>query len=78
MPLQKEIRMPIYEYECAECGKTDEVVQKMNDEPLSTCRHCSGKLTKLISQSSFHLKGGGWYADEYSSKSSSGSKGSSE
>lgn len=70
--------MPIYEYECADCGKVEEAVQKISDVPLTKCKHCSGKLHKLISQSTFHLKGGGWYADAYgSSGSQSASSGSS-
>ncbi len=68
--------MPIYEYECTECGRIDEVVQKMSDKPLTQCRHCSGGLRKLISHSAFHLKGGGWYADNYGNKSGTGSKSS--
>ena len=65
--------MPIYEYECVDCARVDEVVQKMSDKPLVECRHCSGRVNKLISQSAFHLKGGGWYADSYGAKSSTGS-----
>jgi putative FmdB family regulatory protein len=48
--------------------KIEEAIQKFSDAPLTTCRHCSGKLNKLISQSSFHLKGSGWYATGYSKK----------
>lgn len=66
--------MPIYEYECTECGLVDEVVQRMNDKPLTKCRKCSGTVRKLISHSSFHLRGGGWYADSYGAKSGTGSK----
>ena len=62
--------MPIYEYECTKCGKIEEVFQKFSDKPLVKCKHCSGKLHKLISHSSFHLKGTGWYATDYASKSS--------
>jgi putative FmdB family regulatory protein len=69
--------MPIYEYECTDCGRVDEIVQKISDKPLTQCRHCSGKLRKLISQSAFHLKGGGWYADHYGNKPGTGSKVSS-
>ena len=58
--------MPIYEYECEECHDIFEVNQRIADQPLSTCSLCSGSLKKLISMSSFHLKGGGWYADGYS------------
>ncbi len=65
--------MPIYEYECTECHKVEEVVQKISDKPLEKCSHCSGKVKKIISQSTFHLKGGGWYADDYCKKSNSSS-----
>ncbi len=61
--------MPIYEYECADCGHIEEALQKISDKPLSTCGHCSGKLHKLISQSTFHLKGSGWYVTDYANKS---------
>ena len=61
--------MPIYEYECEACGKIEEALQKMSDAPLKQCRHCSGKLHRLISQSSFHLKGTGWYVTDYAGKS---------
>ncbi len=61
--------MPLYEYECMQCGKIDEVLQKFSDKPLKKCSHCSGKLQKLISHSSFHLKGTGWYVTDYAGKS---------
>ena len=61
--------MPIYEYECTKCGKIEEVFQKFSDKPLMKCAHCSGKLHKLISHSSFHLKGTGWYVTDYANKS---------
>ena len=61
--------MPIYEYQCMQCGKIGEVLQKFSDKPLKKCHHCSGKLQKLISHSSFHLKGTGWYVTDYAGKS---------
>jgi putative FmdB family regulatory protein len=61
--------MPIYEYECTKCGEVEEVFQKFSDKPLKKCRHCSGKLHKLISQSTFHLKGTGWYVTDYANES---------
>jgi putative FmdB family regulatory protein len=61
--------MPIYEYECSKCGRIEEVSQKFSDKPLVKCKHCSGKLHKLISHSSFHLKGTGWYVTDYANKS---------
>ncbi len=63
--------MPIYEYECTECGKTMEALQKFSDDPLTSCELCSGKLRKLISNSSFHLKGTGWYVTDYAGKNTS-------
>jgi len=66
--------MPLYEYQCTECGEIEEAIQKFSDAPLTVCRHCSGKLNKLISQSSFHLKGTGWYVTDYSKKSADATK----
>ena len=71
--------MPIYEYECTECGNVIEVLQKVNSRRApGRCEECSGKLVKKISRTSFQLKGGGWYADGYGpGGSSSGSKSTS-
>ena len=60
--------MPLYEYKCNECGHVFEAVQKFSDEPLKECTECSGPVGKLISSSSFHLKGGGWYQSGYADK----------
>ena len=68
--------MPIYEYSCAKCGKTIEVIQKMSDKPLKTHAGCGGKLTKLISASGFQFKGTGWYVTDYARKSKGESEGS--
>ena len=65
--------MPIYEYECAECGKIEEALQKFSDKPLKTCRHCSGNLSKIVSHSSFQLKGSGWYVTDYADRSKNAS-----
>lgn len=59
--------MPVYEYECPACEKVHEVQQRMTDDPLSECPECKGPVKKIMSRSSFALKGGGWYADGYSS-----------
>ena len=67
--------MPIYEYACLKCGKTHEVMQKFSDEPLTKCSDCGGELKKLISNTSFVLKGSGWYVTDYpSSGRKSGTK----
>jgi len=60
--------MPIYEYECDACGEIIEKWQKMSDSPLSSCTRCGGSVHKLISRSSFHLKGSGWYVTDYAGR----------
>jgi putative FmdB family regulatory protein len=60
--------VPIYEYECRKCGVFD-YEQSIADRPLGRCPKCRSKVTKLISATAFHLKGGGWYADGYDRKS---------
>jgi putative FmdB family regulatory protein len=65
--------MPLYEYQCQDCGKITEVRQKFSDAPLTTCEDCGGLVKKMISQSGFALKGGGWYDQGYSGCSSASS-----
>ena len=65
--------MPIYEYQCKKCGHQTELWQKFSDPPMARCDHCNGKMKKLISQSTFHLKGSGWYVTDYASKSDANS-----
>ncbi|MBI5561439.1 MAG: zinc ribbon domain-containing protein [Deltaproteobacteria bacterium] len=61
--------MPIYEYRCNSCGTVFEEIQKFSDAPVKVCKNCSSdKVEKLISQSSFVLKGTGWYATDYAKK----------
>jgi putative FmdB family regulatory protein len=59
--------MPIYEYGCMKCGNTHEIMQKFSDAPLAVCPDCGGEVKKLISNTSFVLKGTGWYATDYAS-----------
>lgn len=57
--------MPIYEYKCPECGVI-ECMQGIKESPLSKCPRChKRRVKKLISESSFQLKGSGWYATDY-------------
>jgi putative FmdB family regulatory protein len=71
MPEEEVYKMPIYEYECLKCGKTMEAMQRFSDPPLGECCHCRGEVRKLISMSTFHLKGSGWYVTDYSGKNQS-------
>jgi putative FmdB family regulatory protein len=61
--------MPIYEYQCDSCGRRFEVMQRMTEPPLATCEQCRGHVRRLISQTSFVLKGSGWYVTDYPSAS---------
>jgi putative FmdB family regulatory protein len=60
--------MPIYEYQCTECGYQTEMLQKISDEPLKDCPEC-GKPTmkKMVTAAAFRLKGGGWYETDFKS-----------
>ena len=61
--------MPIYEYLCEKCQHEFEREQRIKDAPVKTCPKCrSRRVKRLISQTSFVLKGGGWYADGYGDK----------
>lgn len=68
--------MPIYEYQCKSCGKVFEVFQGITDTPVKTCRFCQGPIKRLISLSTFHLKGSGWYATDYGGKKAPASESS--
>jgi putative FmdB family regulatory protein len=63
--------MPIYEYKCEKCGQF-ETTQKITDKPLSRCPACKGRVKKLISHTSFQLKGTGWYITDYARKDAAG------
>lgn len=62
--------MPIYEYDCQKCG-TFETTQRITDKQLAKCPTCKGKVRKLISNTSFQLKGTGWYVTDYARKGKS-------
>lgn len=67
--------MPIYEYRCQSCGHHLEAVQRITADPLVSCPACGeDALRRLISQTSFVLKGSGWYATDYASKPAAASK----
>ncbi len=66
--------MPIYEYDCSKCG-VFEATQRITEEPLQECPTCRGRVRKLISNTSFQLKGTGWYITDYGrGKGSDGDK----
>ncbi len=57
--------MPLYEYQCLQCEQVFEMMQKFSDDPVTQCPQCSGSVKKLISKTSFSLKGSGWYVSDY-------------
>jgi len=67
--------MPIYEYHCNHCGTDIELCQKITDKPTKTCPQCGHRtLKRVISASSFHLKGSGWYVTDYGKSGQTGKK----
>jgi putative FmdB family regulatory protein len=60
--------MPLYEYECDNCGHRFEVIQKFSDEPLKNCPKCNGPVRKLLSSPAIQFKGSGWYITDYAKK----------
>jgi putative FmdB family regulatory protein len=59
--------MPMYEYECGECHRRTEKIQKFSDAPLTVCPYCGGPLERTITAAAFSFAGGGWYKDGYGS-----------
>ncbi|BAT71966.1 conserved hypothetical protein [Thermosulfidibacter takaii ABI70S6] len=66
--------MPIYEYKCTACGHRFEKLQSITEEPVKTCPQCGGAVKKLISNTSFILKGTGWYVTDYARKNGGSSE----
>ena len=60
--------MPIYEYKCRKCGRQYEAFQGINEPELKSCKFCKGNVHKMVSLSSFSLKGSGWYTTDYVGK----------
>ena len=65
--------MPIYEYQCEKCGVV-ELTQKITEKALTRCPTCKAKVKRLISNTSFQLKGSGWYITDYARKDKGGAK----
>lgn len=59
--------MPLYEYQCKQCGRRTEKIQKFSDPELTVCPHCGGSLERTLTAAAVQFKGGGWYKDLYSS-----------
>ena len=59
--------MPLYEYECTQCHRRTEKIQKFSDAELTICPHCGGILERTVTAPAIQFKGAGWYKDLYSS-----------
>ena len=70
--------MPLYEYECKECGRRTEKIQKFSDPELTVCPHCGGRIERTLTAPAAHFKGGGWYKDLYSSAKPASANGSKD
>ena len=71
--------MPLYEYECKQCGHRFEKIQKFSDKMVKKCPECGGQVEQMISAPAVQFKGSGWYVTDYAKKpSSQGSSGSSD
>jgi len=61
--------MPIHEYQCRKCEAVVERIEGIHDGPMKKCPSCGGKVDQMISSSAFVLKGTGWYATDYGTRS---------
>jgi putative FmdB family regulatory protein len=59
--------MPIYEYRC-ERGHTFEVMQRMTDDPLTSCSTCEAPVQRVFHPVAVHFKGSGFYTTDYGKK----------
>lgn len=66
--------MPLYEYQCQECGEKMEVIQRFDDAPYTICASCGGSLKKLISSPAIQFKGSGFYLTDYGKSGGSATK----
>jgi putative FmdB family regulatory protein len=67
--------MPLYEYQCNQCGRRFEKIQRFSDPPVAECPQCAGtSVERLISSPAIQFKGSGWYVTDYARSGSSDSK----
>lgn len=57
--------MPIYEYKCKKKSHVFEVFERPSDKPTKKCIKCDSPVERLVSSSSFQLKGTGWYETDF-------------
>lgn len=67
--------MPLYEYQCEQCGHRFEVIQKFSDPPVEACPACPGTVRRLLSSPAIQFKGSGWYITDYARKGAGATSG---
>jgi len=60
--------VPLYEYQCAKCGKRTEKIETVSGPHLKKCPHCGGKVERLLTAPAIQFKGSGWYVTDYAGK----------
>jgi putative FmdB family regulatory protein len=70
--------MPVYAYECKECGVRFERRQSFNDDPITVCPECEGEVRRLIQPAGIVFKGSGFYVTDNRSSSNSTVSGTSD
>jgi putative FmdB family regulatory protein len=70
--------MPLYEYECTQCKRHTEKIQKFSDPEITQCPHCGGLLERVVSAPAISFKGSGWFADGYGNAKPAASKSESK
>jgi len=61
--------VPLYEYQCAKCGRKTEKIESVSGPHLKKCPHCGGKVERLLTAPAIQFKGSGWYVTDYAAKS---------
>ncbi|HEY6139488.1 MAG TPA: FmdB family zinc ribbon protein [Thermoanaerobaculia bacterium] len=70
--------MPLYEYQCTNCGERVEILQRVSDPPYEHCPKCGAEMKKLLSAPAIQFKGSGFYKTDYASKSAAAPETKSE
>jgi putative FmdB family regulatory protein len=67
-PFLQVTAVPLYEYQCNQCGYRFEKIQSFNAQPLTGCPKCQGVLFRPLAAPAFQFKGSGWYVNDYAAK----------
>jgi putative FmdB family regulatory protein len=70
--------MPLYEYQCENCGDVFEIIQKFVDTPLTVHEKCGGAVHRLLSAPALMFKGSGWYVNDYAKGANNAANGGSK